>query len=140
MKADHTYKSRSLLAALTLTVVGPVFATRACAADQAVPSRWVGVYEGFSRGCSGQPLMMNESTIGSMDCKRAKIRVSAVSDVELLLEVNREAKCSWAGRLVSLRRSSPEGQAVEVTTYQSLEKYQVKEYGLFCIYSKKAGD
>lgn len=140
MKVRHTCKLLLLLSALITAVVAPVFATSTFAADQAVPSKWAGVYEGLSRGCSGQPLVVNESTISWTDCKRVKVRVGAVSDVELLLEVNREAKCGWAGWLVSLRIPSAERQAVEVTTYQSLEKYREKEYGLFCVYSKKSSD
>jgi len=80
---------------------------------------------------------MNKSTFSWMDCKHATIRVSAMSDTELVLEVSREATCGWAGWLVTLRRLSAEGPVVEVSTYRSLEEYRVKEYGLFCVYSKK---
>ena len=140
MKAVYTYNWHLLFAALTLTLSLPGCATNASAADVTTSSKWLGWYEGLGPACGGHPLVMDQWTFSWMDCKHAKIRVSAMSDNELLLEVNREAMCGWAGWLVALRRLSSEGPVVEINTYQSLEKYRVKEYGLFCVYSQKPSD
>lgn len=137
--AVNTYKVLLSLAVLTLTVSLPGFATNACAADPTVSSKWVGVYEGLSRGCSGQPLEMYASKFSWVDCKDANIRVIAMSDSELMFEVDAKARCGAAGLVVTLTRLSG-GPAVDVHTYRSLEAYRAKEYGLFCVYSKKIVD
>ena len=114
-----------------------VLTASACAADQAVSSKWVGAYEGLSRACSGQPLTMYPSKFSWVDCREANVRVIAMSDTELAFEVDPKTRCGAAGLIVTLTRLSAERPGVDVNTYRSLEKYQAKEYDLFCVYSKK---
>ncbi|MGH7304426.1 MAG: hypothetical protein ACRELZ_14110 [Candidatus Rokuibacteriota bacterium] len=108
---------------------------KAAADGDRVSSRWVGAYDGFSRGGSAHPLTIATSTIRWVDCREASIRVVATSDTELVFEVDPNAKCGVAGQIVTLTRLSASGPVVDVKTYRSLEKYRAKEYDLFCVYS-----
>jgi hypothetical protein len=151
MKPVKICRSFQLPLVLTFVLVLPLFTASACAEDPTASrssaaagvstsdpaSKWVGVYDPFSRACSKDVLTIYESTFTWGDCKKAKIHVIAASDTELAFEVDSSTKCGWAGLIVALTTPSPDSRAVSVNAYRSLEKYQMRESVAFCAYSKR---
>jgi len=66
------------------------------------------------------------------------MRVVTASDTELVLEVDRAAKCEYAAWIVRLKALSTESPAVEVTAYRNMKDYQAKEYKSYCASSKRS--
>ena len=151
MKPVKICRSLGLLLVLTFSLVVLLSSASACAEDPTAPrsgaaagvsgsnvaSKWVGVYDGSGRGCRMAPLTIRGSTFTWGDCNTVKIRVIGASDTEFAFEVDPSAKCGWAGWIVALTPLSPDWRVVDVNAYRRLEKYQAKQYDLFCGYSKR---
>jgi hypothetical protein len=151
MEPVRLFRSLQLLPVLMFTLVVLPITTSACAQDSTASgsraaagvsgsdpvAKWVGVYDPFSRACSGYPLTIQESTFTWGDCKDVKFRVIAASDTEFAFEVDPSATCGWTGEIVALTRTSLESPAVSVNIYRSLIDYQAKGFSAFCAYSKR---
>jgi hypothetical protein len=100
-------------------------------------SRWVGIYNPFSRACYNDPLTIHGTTFNWGSCKNVSIRVIAASVTEFAFEVDPSARCGWAGWIVALTTPSAESIAVDVNAYRKLAKYRAKERDAYCAYSRK---
>jgi hypothetical protein len=65
------------------------------------------------------------------------MHVVTASATELVLEVDRAAKCDYAAWIVRLKASSAESPAIEVNAYRNMKDYQAKEHQTYCPYSKR---
>jgi hypothetical protein len=151
MKPAKICRSLGLLLVVTIPLVVLPITGSACAEDPTpsgcsaaagasgsdLASKWGGVYNPFSRGCSGDVLTVYEAKFTWGDCKTVKIRVIAASDTELAFEVDPNAKCSLSGWIVALTALPPDGRAVDVRAYQSLQSYQLKGHQVFCAYTRR---
>ena len=99
-------------------------------------SHWRGSYDPLSRACARDRLKVSGSKFSWMGCRNAQIRAIDASATKFVFEVDRGARCGWAGWIIELATTSRESPSVSVKAYRDMEDHRVDEYKLFCAYSK----
>jgi hypothetical protein len=101
-------------------------------------SKWLGPYDPLSRACARDVLTLRRTDVSWSDCKRAKIKLMSVSETELALAIDSNARCGWGGWIVALTKPSAGSRAVDVNAYRTLDEYQARQTSTFCAYSKRS--
>jgi hypothetical protein len=103
-----------------------------------VLSKWLGPYDPLSRACTRNVLTLRKTDFTWGDCKRAKTRLMSVSETDLAIAIDSDARCGWAGWIVALTKPAAESRAVDVNAYRTPDEYQAKQTSAFCAYSKRS--